>query len=112
MLSSPYDVGLAALAADVITTRPTPAATAASMTRVAPSRATAIIASGSPGSSGLSGDATWSTAVQPATASSQPPSAVRSATTKRSPAPGSTAVATAAVTAASLAGSRTVVRTS
>ena len=47
-----YDDGLAAFAADVITTRFAPAATAARRTRSVPPRAAAIIASGVPPPSG------------------------------------------------------------
>jgi hypothetical protein len=99
-------------AAEVITTRLTPARVAARSTRSVPSRAGTIRALGSPGVIPPSGEATWSTWSQPAMAASQPSSRVRSATKTVRRSPDWPAAATAARTAGSFDRSRTVARTS
>ena len=70
-----------AISEDVTTVRSTPTALAADKTRRVPSTAGEIISFSSSGSAMMNGEATCKTYLQPAIASDQPSSLVRSAST-------------------------------
>jgi len=110
-----YDVSIRepaiAAADDVITTRRTSARRAASSTRNAPSRAGPISSFGSFGCSTGSGDARWTTSVQPAAADVHASGSFRSATTTSTSSPPSTNPPSAARTAGIRCGPLTVART-
>src|SRR3954453_12448353 len=96
-----------------MTIRSTPPSKLALITRRAPSRAGTMSSSGSLGCSGGNGETMCRTWLQPATASAQPLSALRSAATTARRSPASTpAWSTVARTAGSRATFLTVVRTS
>lgn len=104
--------GRAAAAAEVMTTRSTPAATAEPNTRRVPPRAGPTSASGSRSLPPPSGDATWRTNLQPSMAASQPTSDVRSARANvRSQSSPNPARVIAARTSLSPLSERTVART-